>query len=201
MTNGSSKEDFERAKAVLRGESYDTSVPGVRKVLGIVFSFDGSNSWINRDALELRWVGENRRRRHKYFLDLAPGVVWDVMLRMGVFEIRRPTVGHLDRARARVRPLVGDKDDHVAWVVPGEDEIQIMVRPLAGRTPPEAMSVPDSGPWKLPDPLPPWTPADQVYVEFADGLECRRCGRIGESYRELHDGFLICGSCGCSFQP
>ncbi len=201
MTNGSSAEHFERAKAVLRGETYKTSDLGVRKVLGFVFSFDGSNSWITRDALELRWVGENRRRRHKYFLDLAPGVVWDVMSRMGVSEILRPTVGYLAPDRAQLHPLVGDKEDHVAWVAPSEDQIQIMVRPLAGRSPPKAMPVPDSGPWTLPDPLPPWAPADPVYLELTNGLECQRCGRIGESYRELSDGYLVCGSCGCSFRP
>ena len=93
MNKTTSAEHFERAKAVLRGEAYSTREHGVRKVLTSVFMFEGSNSWINREAFEFRWVAENRRRPHGYLLELAPGVVWDVLSRMGVSEIRRPTVG------------------------------------------------------------------------------------------------------------
>ncbi|MGH1345922.1 MAG: hypothetical protein ACRBN8_30440 [Nannocystales bacterium] len=117
IANRTSAEHFERAKAVLAGEPYSTSDRAVRKVVRSVDSFEGSNLWINREAFEMRWVNENRKRAHSFFLDLAPGLVLDLMSRMGVSEISTPTVGHLAPSRAQLAMLAGDDVDRVAWII------------------------------------------------------------------------------------
>ncbi|MEM7155780.1 MAG: hypothetical protein AAF799_23215 [Myxococcota bacterium] len=65
------------------------------------------------------------------------------------------------------------------------------------------MPIPDAGPWALPAPLPPFVPPppiEPVFVDFTKGLGCPPCGRTQESYRQLRDGFLVCGTGGCSFE-
>ncbi len=201
MTNASrtSAEHFERAKAVLAGEPYSTSDRAVRKVVRSVDSFEGSNLWINREAFEMRWVNENRKRAHSFFLDLAPGLVLDLMSRMGVPEISTPTVGYLAPSRTQLAMLAGDEVDRVAWIIPGADEIRVMVRPLAGRIPPPPGPVLEDGPWPLPEPLPPWRAPEVVFVQFQPPLVCPHCAKPSESYRKLDDGSLICQQCGRSF--
>jgi len=120
---------------------------------------------------------------------------------MGVSEIRRPTVGLLMPGRAKLPSLRTEgEQEHLAWVVPGHDEIQIMIRPVPEQSPPEPIPIPHSGPWRLPDPIPPWAPPKKVEVEFPDGLDCPRCGRVGSTYRQIAGGFLVCPSCRCSFE-
>ena len=199
MSALSDEANFERTKAVLRGERVGARVPTVRKVLVFVLWEHGSNNWIHRGGFEQRWVEPPKRNPHGYVMDVAPGMVAEVMARMGVSSIVQPTVGLLDHRRATVKTLRKAERDHVAWVLPGEEEIQLMVRPVANGAGPEGMRIPTSGPWSLPPPLPPWEPALPTFSEFAEGLACPHCAATSTSYRTLDDGTLICKSCGRSF--
>ncbi len=192
---------FERVRALLRGESFDARVDGSRKMMGFVLGGDGSNTRITRESVELQFVGQVRRRPHSYFLSLAPGIVMDIMARLGVSEVLQPTVGVLEPSRAVLEPWLPQRglEEEACWIVPSPEAIDIVVRPLSIEERPATGPIPRGGPWRLPEPL-RWVKPEPVYVSFDGGLRCPRCESMSPTFRSLGDGVLVCGICGRSFE-
>ncbi len=192
------------AQAILRGEPYEELEFGVSKMLNFVLARDGSDTWITPSIIRIRFVG--RPTIHPYIVDAAPGVVWDLMGRMGLDRIVEPTVGVARVARGRLRHWPGSaRTDMIGWVIPEVDAIVIYTRPVTGElctTGP----IPAEGPWMLPAPRPPWDPPPRKssrpeHVALPEPLACPHCGAPSTTYRKLTDGFFVCPACSRSFEP
>jgi rubredoxin len=193
---------LELARAILRGQSYEPHDISIGKMLWFVLDSAGADTWIGAEEIKLRFVGS--REVHRYFLDLAPGVVWDLLGRLGVARIEGPTVGVLRGAGARVWWHVRSTHDMLVWIVPTPDEIVIHTRPIGGAGECETGPIPDSGPFALPavePPVFPDRPSAPEFAELSEPLSCPHCGKFSSRYRRLSGGWFVCRSCGRSFQP
>jgi hypothetical protein len=188
-----------RAQAILAGEPYEERERGVAKTLNFVLAEAGADTWIASSIIKVHFVG--RPTIHRYYVDAAPGVVWDLLGRMGVDRITAPTVGtfRLSGARLPLWPGRGARTDMIGWIVPGADGIAIHSRPAEGRLPVTG-PIPDDGPLALPAPSPHWPPRPEQ-VQLCTLLACPHCGRQSTKYRKLLDGFFVCAVCSRSFDP
>ena len=195
---------LELARGVLAGKRYTEREFGGSKVLGFVLAPEGSDTLITSSIIKLRFSGAGSI--HRYFLDAAPGVVWDLMGRMGVDRVTGPLVGRLRSSGARLRPwpVRGTSTDMVGWVIPGSRGIAIHTRPANSDFPPTG-PIPPEGPWALPAGLPswdslPWEPPPPKSLSVAPPLRCPHCSAAGTTFRKLGDGVLVCPSCARSFE-
>ena len=54
----------------------------------------------------------------------------------------------------------------------------------------------NGGAMPRPEPI-DFPPAE--FIELSDQYPCPTCGKSAARFREISGGFLVCGSCGCSF--
>ncbi|NJK32149.1 MAG: hypothetical protein HC927_06915 [Deltaproteobacteria bacterium] len=194
--------DFERALAILRGArtgNLDDVVAA--KVRVFVMHDRGADTWIRPTGITVRFVGNIQV--HRYVLSAAPAIAWDLLGGMDLAAIHGPTLGVYRRSRGRLSSYFGyGEGDHVVWVEPHDELIQLSMRLLIGEGPVTG-PIPSEGPWSRPDPPrpPERGPLVLEHVELFPDRACPRCGRVGQRFRKLHDGALVCPSCGCSFDP
>lgn len=200
---------FVLAQAILRGHGHDERDVGVAKLLWLVLVERGSDIWIDERAIMLRFVGAVEI--HRYFLSLAPGVVWDLMGRLGASRIQTPMVGTLRASGTRLSAHIPSRAprDMIGWVVPTPEQIVILTRPIGEAGECELQDIPDAGPWALPtvaDPIHHRSRTrdpgrERVFVEFAEPMPCPHCRTPSSAYRRLDSGWLVCANCGRSFDP
>jgi hypothetical protein len=181
------------AQSVLAGAPHDPhdDTAAACKTLTFMFMDGGSDTWITADQFRVRSVA--RGTMHRYDLEMAPDVVWDLMGRMKVEHVVEPTVGGLHPERGRLK-LFAHRDLHtdmIGWIVPRSSEIAIHLRPPQGSGRPPTGPIPKDGPWVRPQ---PWHPGPRV-VTFASEVQCIHCGQSSQTWRVTNDAFFICPVC------
>ena len=175
-------ESFERALAAFDGAA--TGEPGLadRKMFSIVAADPGAHTRISAAGFSVLWP--HRRAPFTYRPCLAPRVVSTLRLHApshaftSPFEIDETTLSRLGFFRGGSRWF---------WVARTTDAIVIECRRAAiGTAPPTS-----------PAPLPPWRPAEKVFLRFEPPRSCGHCSAAAERYR-LVDDVLICLACGRS---
>lgn len=175
-------ESFERALAAFAGTAIGESSPADRKMFSIVTTAQGAHTRITADGFSVLWP--RRRDPFTYWSCLAPRVVSTLRLHAPShsftkpFEIDEATLSRLGFFRGGSRWF---------WVARTADAIVIECRP----------AVTGSAPPAIPAPLPPWRPAEKVFVRFNPPRPCGHCSAAPERYRRIDD-VLICLACGRS---
>ncbi|TKC93058.1 hypothetical protein [Polyangium fumosum] len=177
-------ESFERALAAFAGIAVGEPHAADRKMFSIVATARGAHTRITAGGFSVLWP--HRRTPFTYGHYLAPRVVSTLRLHAPShsfakpFEIDEATLARLGFFRGGARWF---------WVARSIDAIVMDCRlATMGSTPPT-----------IPDPLPPWTPAEKVFLRFEQPRPCGHCSVAPERYR-LIDDVLVCLSCGRSEQ-
>lgn len=171
------------------------------KMLWILLG-DGRDATITRDEFVVHFGPMKRRRPLGYYRRFGPGVLSYILERGGVSNVSAPIVIGLpatDLPRLSKGGGPGHRGPLTVWVVRTTRSVRVVVR-AAIKEWRAAYSgpIPPSGLLALPDPPEEWRPAEKVWIDLSEPLECARCGASGSRYRQLPDA-LICLSCGCSF--
>lgn len=175
-------ESFSRALAAFAGAAVGEPDPADRKMFSIVAAAHGAHTRITASGFSVLWP--HRRTPFMYWPCLAPQIVSTLRFHapsrsfVEPFEIDEATLAPLGCLRGGARWF---------WVARSVDAIVIDCRRATmGSTPP-----------KIPDPLPPWSPAEKVFLRFEQPRRCDHCSVAPERYR-LIDDVIVCLSCGRS---
>jgi len=150
---------------------------------------------VDASAIELLWP--MRRIPFRYYVVLAPWALGEMLDRAKLKRLEVPTVAAL--RKAPIPDFVSNPEivDLCAWFFPEPDAIRILLRERE-TLPASPLAIPDSGPFALPEPLPPWSPTEPKYLDEAVPRPCPHCRTEATRYRDLGDA-LICLTCGRSF--
>jgi hypothetical protein len=195
---------LELSRRILGGQAFESRDLGAAKVLGFVLAAEGADTLITSSIIKLRFAGGGSV--HRYFLDCAPAVVWDLMGRLHVDKITGSVVGRLAHDGARL-PGIGapaSRPDMVGWIVPDDRGIAIHTRPSGGEFPPTG-PIPANGRWSLPERTQsweslPWAPQPHKILSLAEPLACPHCLTPSTTFRQLARAALVCPSCAQSFE-
>jgi rubredoxin len=178
-------ESFANVLSAFDGRRYVLDA-GSSKVLRLLLEHpEGCDAQLSPDRLEVQFgwhVG-----RHRYFLRLAPAAVSRILELAACpagtrdFHGTLPSIDQGEwscgKRRVWLRASLSAVALHVRNAESGESQFE-------STPPPLQETIPSPRFMNLPAPLP-----------------CPHCGVAADSFRHLHEGSLVCGSCGASFEP
>ena len=180
---------WQRVVDVLRGSCRPQLEPRSLKVLKLITALP-CDVRLRPGCFEA-WP--ERGGRHQYLSELAAPVLHHLMRRMGLSQVPEARVGLMERVGLGAK--FGEPALRAIWIVPAEDEVQLLLRDAPRRRGPRVgMAVPATGPWALPlayaHTEPHWVAALRA---------CPHCAATPAQFREL-EAALVCPRCGRSFE-
>lgn len=196
---------FQRAREVLSGRRIELEA-GVSKVLRFMLgNAGGCDVDITADEFIIRYTWHPSN--HSYFMSVAPGTVSQILEWAGITNVQSPEqyftlsptrVPWALNSKVVLRPGQSpdlDTDGFSAWefnhrhvwLRVTDDSIHLSIR--------DQVTEDGDAPPLLPEPI----GYPLIYVN-SDGQPCPHCGATSESWRKLFSGYLVCSTCGRSFQ-